>query len=60
MTDAPGKKKPWLVKCEKSEKLHSKTEKSQYKSEKSQPKNEKSHAKSEKNQVKYYFSTQLT
>jgi predicted neuraminidase len=52
MTDTLKRKKQWLAKNDKGEKLQSKTEKSQHKSE-------KSHPKTEKNQVKYYFSVQL-
>lgn len=47
MTEAPKKKKPWLVKSDKNEKSD--------KSEKLQSRNEKSHSKIERNQVEYYF-----
>lgn len=50
MTEAPKKKKPWLVKSDKNEKSD-KSEKLPTKTEKSQLRNEKSHSKTEKNQV---------
>lgn len=51
MTDTQKKKKPWLPKTDRVEKID-KSEKLQTKTEKSQTKSEKHHNKSEKNQVK--------
>jgi hypothetical protein len=51
MTDTQKKKKPWLPKTDRVEKID-KYEKLQTKTEKSQTKSEKHHNKSEKNQVK--------